>query len=197
MISLQEWEDVNLAWNTSEYGNVEDVRIPPSALWKPDILMYNRYAINATWSLSDTQYLACHKMSLNLSNLPDSYVLRLLVKNVVLSFRCAFWSHDRFPSPGRQGTSVQVFPRTLWILWRGFSALWTRQKTSSSPNQPERIFWGCVPIAQAHLWVDKQELVRRHFRRGCKGQDLPRIITLHWAEFAFQGYGSQIAQFRK
>ena len=40
--SLQEWEDVNLAWNTSEYGNVEDVRIPPSALWKPDILMYNR-----------------------------------------------------------------------------------------------------------------------------------------------------------
>jgi len=36
-----EWEDVNLAWNTSEYGNVEDVRIPPSALWKPDILMYN------------------------------------------------------------------------------------------------------------------------------------------------------------
>ena len=44
MISLQEWEDVNLAWNTSEYGNVEDVRIPPSALWKPDILMYNRYA---------------------------------------------------------------------------------------------------------------------------------------------------------
>jgi nicotinic acetylcholine receptor len=37
-----EWEDVNLAWNTSEYGNVEDVRIPPSALWKPDILMYNR-----------------------------------------------------------------------------------------------------------------------------------------------------------
>ena len=144
MISLQEWEDVNLAWNTSEYGNVEDVRIPPSALWKPDILMYNRYAINATWSLSDTQYLACLKMSLNLGNLPDSYVLWLLVWNVVLSFRCAFWSQDGFPSPGRQGTLVQVFPRTLWILWRGFSALWTRQKTFSSPNQSERIFWGCV-----------------------------------------------------
>ena len=35
--------DVNLAWNESEYGNVQDVRIPPSSLWKPDILMYNRY----------------------------------------------------------------------------------------------------------------------------------------------------------
>ena len=34
--------DVNLAWNASEYGNVQDVRIPPSSLWKPDILMYNR-----------------------------------------------------------------------------------------------------------------------------------------------------------
>ena len=34
--------DVNLAWNESEYGNVQDVRIPPSSLWKPDILMYNR-----------------------------------------------------------------------------------------------------------------------------------------------------------
>jgi len=36
-----EWNDVNLAWNETEYGNVEDVRIPPSSLWKPDILMYN------------------------------------------------------------------------------------------------------------------------------------------------------------
>jgi len=36
-----EWTDVNLAWNESEYGNVQDVRIPPSQIWKPDILMYN------------------------------------------------------------------------------------------------------------------------------------------------------------
>jgi len=36
-----EWNDVNLAWNETEYGNVQDVRIPPSSLWKPDILMYN------------------------------------------------------------------------------------------------------------------------------------------------------------
>ena len=38
----QEWTDSNLKWNSSEYGNVEDIRMPPSALWKPDILMYNR-----------------------------------------------------------------------------------------------------------------------------------------------------------
>ena len=32
-----------MRWNESEYGNIKDIRIPPSSLWKPDILMYNRY----------------------------------------------------------------------------------------------------------------------------------------------------------
>ena len=38
----QEWTDINMKWNKSEYGNVEDIRIPPHKLWKPDVLMYNR-----------------------------------------------------------------------------------------------------------------------------------------------------------
>ena len=38
----QEWTDANMKWNESEYNNVKDIRIPPSQLWKPDILMYNR-----------------------------------------------------------------------------------------------------------------------------------------------------------
>ncbi|XP_055300732.1 neuronal acetylcholine receptor subunit alpha-7 [Sitodiplosis mosellana] len=36
-----EWNDMNLRWNTSEYGGVKDLRIPPHRLWKPDVLMYN------------------------------------------------------------------------------------------------------------------------------------------------------------
>lgn len=36
-----EWEDANMRWNESEYGNVKDIRVPPGQLWKPDILMYN------------------------------------------------------------------------------------------------------------------------------------------------------------
>jgi nicotinic acetylcholine receptor alpha-7 len=32
-----------MRWNKSEYGNVKDIRVPPGQLWKPDILMYNRY----------------------------------------------------------------------------------------------------------------------------------------------------------
>ena len=38
---LQEWIDNNLRWNESEYGNIADIRIPPSLIWAPDILMYN------------------------------------------------------------------------------------------------------------------------------------------------------------
>lgn len=38
----QEWSDINMKWNKSEYGNIEDIRMPPSKLWKPDVLMYNR-----------------------------------------------------------------------------------------------------------------------------------------------------------
>ena len=32
-----------MKWNTSEYNNVQDIRVPPGQLWKPDILMYNRF----------------------------------------------------------------------------------------------------------------------------------------------------------
>ena len=38
----QEWNDVNMRWNKSEYGGIEDIRMPPHKLWKPDVLMYNR-----------------------------------------------------------------------------------------------------------------------------------------------------------
>ena len=40
--NFQEWTDNNLRWNESEYGNVKDLRFPPSSIWTPDILMYNR-----------------------------------------------------------------------------------------------------------------------------------------------------------
>jgi len=36
-----EWNDVNLKWEKSEYGNIQDIRIPPKHIWKPDLLMYN------------------------------------------------------------------------------------------------------------------------------------------------------------
>ena len=41
-VSVQDWQDINLKWNKSDYGEIGDIRIPPKFLWKPDLLMYNR-----------------------------------------------------------------------------------------------------------------------------------------------------------
>ena len=42
---LKMWKDSNLGWNESEYGNLNNIRLPPNHIWKPDILMYNRYVL--------------------------------------------------------------------------------------------------------------------------------------------------------
>ena len=44
--NAQEWTDSNMRWDEAEYGGVKDIRVPPSSLWKPDILMYNRLDLN-------------------------------------------------------------------------------------------------------------------------------------------------------
>uniref|UniRef100_T1KI33 Neurotransmitter-gated ion-channel ligand-binding domain-containing protein n=1 Tax=Tetranychus urticae TaxID=32264 RepID=T1KI33_TETUR len=36
------WTDVNLTWNSSDYGGLTSLRIPSSRIWKPDLLLYNR-----------------------------------------------------------------------------------------------------------------------------------------------------------
>lgn len=38
--------DYKLAWDPKEYGNITEIRLPWKKLWKPDILMYNRYTIH-------------------------------------------------------------------------------------------------------------------------------------------------------
>ena len=54
---LQEWTDSNMRWNVSEYNNVKDIRVPPATLWKPDILMYNRYNKEKEfWSIAMNEF---------------------------------------------------------------------------------------------------------------------------------------------
>jgi len=35
------WNDPYMKWNASEYGNIDDIRLPPSKIWMPDIMLYN------------------------------------------------------------------------------------------------------------------------------------------------------------
>uniref|UniRef100_A0A8C4NFV2 Cholinergic receptor, nicotinic, alpha 1 (muscle) n=1 Tax=Eptatretus burgeri TaxID=7764 RepID=A0A8C4NFV2_EPTBU len=37
----QEWVDVNLKWNPEDYGGIKQVHIPSTAVWKPNLVLYN------------------------------------------------------------------------------------------------------------------------------------------------------------
>ncbi len=45
LIILQYWKDEFLVWNPSEFNNITMMHIPANKIWKPDILVYNKYVI--------------------------------------------------------------------------------------------------------------------------------------------------------
>jgi len=38
---FQLWQDYLLSWNSSDYDDVAEVRIPARDIWKPDLVLYN------------------------------------------------------------------------------------------------------------------------------------------------------------
>lgn len=42
-VFLQEWNDYKLRWNPEEYENVTSIRIPSEIIWRPDIVLYNKW----------------------------------------------------------------------------------------------------------------------------------------------------------
>lgn len=40
-VVFQGWKDVLLAWNPEQFGGVDEVRVPASKIWTPDIVLYN------------------------------------------------------------------------------------------------------------------------------------------------------------
>lgn len=42
-VSWQEWSDYKLRWNPEEYENVTSIRIPSELIWRPDIVLYNKW----------------------------------------------------------------------------------------------------------------------------------------------------------
>ncbi|XP_054087794.1 neuronal acetylcholine receptor subunit alpha-7-like [Zeugodacus cucurbitae] len=41
-----EWNDMNMRWNSSEYGGIRDLRIPTHRLWNPDVLNRKKLRIS-------------------------------------------------------------------------------------------------------------------------------------------------------
>lgn len=40
---FQIWNDYKLRWDPREYDGIEFVRVPADKIWKPDIVLYNKY----------------------------------------------------------------------------------------------------------------------------------------------------------
>lgn len=41
----QEWTDAYLQWDPDDYGGLDAIRIPSSLVWRPDIVLYNKYCL--------------------------------------------------------------------------------------------------------------------------------------------------------
>ncbi len=41
----QEWQDFNFRWNPADYGGVDQLHIPSSEIWLPDVVLYNKYLL--------------------------------------------------------------------------------------------------------------------------------------------------------
>ena len=39
----QFWRDYKLMWNPEEYGGVTSLHVPADHIWRPDIVLYNKY----------------------------------------------------------------------------------------------------------------------------------------------------------
>lgn len=37
------WNDYKLRWDPVEYDGIETLRVPAEKIWKPDIVLYNKY----------------------------------------------------------------------------------------------------------------------------------------------------------
>lgn len=38
---LQMWDDMLLQWKAEDFGGVDEIRIPSSKIWTPDVVLYN------------------------------------------------------------------------------------------------------------------------------------------------------------
>ncbi|ETN81953.1 Neurotransmitter-gated ion-channel transmembrane region, partial [Necator americanus] len=52
------WIDHYLTWDPAEYGNIREVRLPISNIWKPDVLLYNSVdqQFDSTWPVNAVVY---------------------------------------------------------------------------------------------------------------------------------------------
>ena len=44
-VFFQQWKDVNLQWDPEDYGGIKKIRVPSTDIWRPDLVLYNKYVM--------------------------------------------------------------------------------------------------------------------------------------------------------
>lgn len=44
------WMDYQLQWDEADYGGIGVLRLPPDKVWKPDIVLFNKYEYSKSYS---------------------------------------------------------------------------------------------------------------------------------------------------
>jgi len=57
----QMWEDVLLTWNPDDFNGVDNVPVPATSIWRPDIILYNKYII-LTHSCTVMSLITCTRL---------------------------------------------------------------------------------------------------------------------------------------
>jgi Neurotransmitter-gated ion-channel ligand binding domain len=110
---------MNLRWNASEHGGVKDLRIPPHRIWKPDVLMYNRYESHKllstlTYRISQLH----HKTNIHFSHYQLLYTV--LMKALMVLIRQMLWCGVMVPAYTCRPVSSN---RHVKSILRGFPSM--------------------------------------------------------------------------
>lgn len=49
VVFFQQWKDVNLQWDPEDYGGIKKIRVPSTDIWRPDLVLYNKYVVRLHW----------------------------------------------------------------------------------------------------------------------------------------------------
>ena len=119
----QEWQDINLKWNKSDYGQIGDIRIPPKYIWKPDLLMYNR----SVWETSIFSF--ANSLFPVLTKLLTGRITRMWLLQVR---ECALTSRPESSSPPARSTSPGSPLTTRTATWSSGAGRTTASRSTSS-----------------------------------------------------------------
>ena len=62
----QYWRDYKLQWDPEEYGGVKMLHVPSDHIWRPDIVLYNKYETFVNIQVR-TEFYFIQNLILNLS----------------------------------------------------------------------------------------------------------------------------------